>query len=87
MYNYTFSSIVNKFSDINNNIEFGEIMPGYKIAVYSPSKDEIVYDTDTTLVPADQLHVVGERSRALQLAQIAAGQATDWIEQPEWVAN
>ena len=62
-------------------------MPGYKIAVISPSTYEVVYDTDTTLVPADQLHIVGERGRALVQAQLALSSVTDWIEHPIWTAD
>lgn len=62
-------------------------MSGYKIAVYSPSKNEVVYDTDTTPVPADQLHVVGERCRLLANSQNELGDTTDWVEQPEWIAG
>jgi hypothetical protein len=60
-------------------------MPGYKIAVYSPSLHKVVYDQDPTIFPGEQLHLVGERSRFLVQEQVAKGEATDWIEQPEWV--
>ena len=61
-------------------------MSGYKVAVYSPSKDLIIYDQNPILVPANELHILGERGRALLELVLSTNDATDWIEQPEWVA-
>jgi hypothetical protein len=62
-------------------------MPGYKVAIYSPSLNKVVYDAESSLIPGDQLLLVGEKERALLDAEMAKGTATDWVGQPEWVVD
>lgn len=58
-------------------------MSGYKIAVYSPSRDQVVEDENTTVTSF--LIEVAERTTALKEKLLAEqGEPNDWVDQLEW---
>ena len=58
-------------------------MPGYKIAVFSPSRDQVVNDEDTTVTLF--LTEVAQRSTALkEKLKTEHGEPHDWVDHFIW---